>query len=121
MNVGRLGNIEFKKGYYAYVGSALGGFKIRLTRHFKPYKTNRWHIDYLTNIGKVTGVFIWQSKNKIEDKIACKLLKKFEFISDFGSSDSKCKSHLFYAESKEKIISALFKSLRRECLFIEFE
>ena len=118
--MGSLGNIEFKSGYYAYVGSALGGLKQRLKRHLKKDKKKRWHIDYLLELANIEGVFVWQSKKAIEDKIACKLKKKFDYIDGFGSSDSRCESHLFYSKDKNKLLSALFKALRRQAVFVEF-
>ena len=44
--VGKLGELSFKKGYYAYVGSALGGLEGRIKRHFRKEKKAHWHIDY---------------------------------------------------------------------------
>ncbi|MEZ5335776.1 MAG: DUF123 domain-containing protein, partial [Methanolobus sp.] len=52
-DAGRLKNIEFRKGYHVYVGSALGpgGLK-RLKRHvllsMEKDKKPRWHVDYLS-------------------------------------------------------------------------
>lgn len=118
--VGKIGDVEFKSGYYAYVGSALGGLKQRLKRHLSNTKKKWWHIDYLLEHATVEGVFVWQSKKSVEDKIACKLKKKFDYIDGFGNSDSKCESHLFYSKDKNKLISALFKVLRRQSVFVEF-
>ncbi len=115
-----MGNIEFKEGYYVYVGSALSGLKQRLKRHLSKDKNRRWHIDYLLEHAAIEGVFVWQSKKNIEDKIGCKLKKKFDYLDGFGSSDSKCKSHLFYSKDKNKLVSSLFKALRRQSVFIEF-
>ena len=115
-----MGKIEFKEGYYVYVGSALSGLKQRLKRHLSKDKNKRWHIDYLLEHAATEGVFVWQSKKSIEDKIACKLKKKFNYIDGFGSSDSKCKSHLFYSKHRVKLLEALFKALRRQSVFVEF-
>jgi len=35
IDVGALGEINFEPGYYAYVGSALGGMEGRIGRHLK--------------------------------------------------------------------------------------
>ncbi len=120
ITVGKLGDIDFKNGYYVYVGSALGGLRQRLKRHLKREKKKRWHIDYLLEHAKVESIFVWLSKKGIEDKIACKLMKKFDYINGFGSSDSKCKSHLFYSKDKDQLVTALFKALRRQSVFVEF-
>ncbi|NIT57694.1 MAG: DUF123 domain-containing protein, partial [Aliifodinibius sp.] len=51
IRIGSLGFIDFMKGYYVYVGSALTGLEQRITRHFKVSKgehsVTHWHIDYL--------------------------------------------------------------------------
>jgi len=118
--VGALGKIRFKKGFYVYVGSAMGGLNHRLKRHLSKNKKLRWHIDYLLQDAKIVGVMVWESNKKIEDKIAKKLTKRFKFIKSFGSSDSKLKSHLFFCKDKDKLIETLFKALRRSSAFIEF-
>ena len=48
IEVGRLGKILFKKGYYIYCGSAKRGFSKRIKRHFSKKKKLWWHIDYLS-------------------------------------------------------------------------
>ncbi len=120
VRIGRKGEVNFESGYYAYVGSALSGLKNRLKRHLNSSKKKRWHIDYLLEKAKIEGFFVWLSRNNIEDKIACKLIRKFEYVNGFGSSDSKCRSHLFYSDNKQKLVKALFRVLRRQSLFIEF-
>ena len=50
IQVGRLGMLAFAKGYYAYVGSALGGLEQRIDRHLRTEKKLFWHIDYLLNL-----------------------------------------------------------------------
>jgi len=50
IKIGRLGKLRFCKGYYCYVGSALGkavNLENRIMRHFSKKKKKRWHIDYL--------------------------------------------------------------------------
>jgi Uri superfamily endonuclease len=55
--VGALDMIDFCKGYYVYIGSALNGLKHRINRHVKTskgeYKAIHWHIDYLLKHQKV--------------------------------------------------------------------
>jgi Uri superfamily endonuclease len=45
ISVGKLGNISFPYGYYAYVGSVLNGLEARIARHLKEEKLFHWHID----------------------------------------------------------------------------
>lgn len=120
MEVGKLGEIFFESGYYAYIGSSMSGLKNRLRRHFSRKKKKRWHIDYLMENASCEGFFAWQSRKNIEDKIACKLKKKFEYIEGFGSSDSRCDSHLFYSKDRYRLLKALFRALRRQSIFVEF-
>jgi len=94
--VGSLGEIYFSRGFYAYVGSALGGYKSRLRHHLLQGKKPRWHIDYLLQKAVVRDIIICESSDRIECRIADLLRTGFESISGFGASDCKCKSHVFY-------------------------
>jgi sugar fermentation stimulation protein A len=47
LKIGHLGNVFFRKGYFAYVGSALASVEARINRHQKKQKRIFWHIDYL--------------------------------------------------------------------------
>ncbi|MFP4052091.1 MAG: GIY-YIG nuclease family protein, partial [Thermoplasmata archaeon] len=47
IEVGAIGNIDFDKGYYVYVGSAQNGLEARIERHLSDEKKIHWHIDYL--------------------------------------------------------------------------
>ena len=101
IQIGKIGNIFFKKGFYAYIGSALNGLEARINRHCRNEKKIRWHIDYLLQHGKIIKVF-FKVNNKREE---CSIAKKFEVkllpISSFGCSDCICNSHLFYGTLKE--------------------
>ena len=43
----KLGVIEFKKGIYVYIGSAMNSLEARLSRHLSDSKKLHWHVDYL--------------------------------------------------------------------------
>ncbi len=58
ITIGSLQAVHFPGGYYAYVGSAMGGFKSRLNRHLKVEKSPRWHIDYLLQKASTDNIFI---------------------------------------------------------------
>ena len=47
IEIGKLGLLNFDKGYYVYVGSALNSLEARLERHLKTEKKLFWHVDYL--------------------------------------------------------------------------
>ncbi|MCM8785610.1 MAG: DUF123 domain-containing protein [Candidatus Omnitrophica bacterium] len=102
IQVGKFEKIKFKKGLYAYIGSAMNNLEKRTERHAKIAKTKkgklRWHIDYLLSSkdSKLIGIIKIPSNEKIECKLS-ELLQKFAVpITGFGSSDCKCRSHLYY-------------------------
>ena len=94
--IGAIGIINFNRGYYAYVGSAMNNLDKRIERHLRSRKKIKWHIDYFLRRGKIVKVIKKESKKREECRIAKKLSKKFPDIPKFGSSDCCCKSHLFY-------------------------
>ena len=58
ISTGSLKSVHFHRGYYAYVGSAMGGFKARLNHHLKGNKKPHWHIDYLLQEASITGIIL---------------------------------------------------------------
>jgi len=108
IQVGRLGKLFFKKGYYAYVGSAMNGIEQRVQRHLRHNKKTHWHIDYLLRHAEIKNVFYKENQHREECKIAEKLNKKLKNIQRFGCTDCKCNSHLFYG-SLESIVDLIMK------------
>ncbi|MCX8095153.1 MAG: GIY-YIG nuclease family protein [Caldisericia bacterium] len=109
--VGILKTINFKKGYYAYIGSGKRKIISRISRHIKEKKKIFWHIDYLTTNNNFKIQEIYLIKNLSE----CELSKMFyskniSFIEKFGSSDCFCNSHLYYFRNL-KDIKSLLKSI----------
>lgn len=95
--IGSLGSIFFKKGLYAYVGSAMNGLETRVARHLRKNKKIFWHIDYFLrskNV-KILDVYYKESPIKEECEIAKKISKCGTPVKGFGCSDCKCGSHLF--------------------------
>ena len=112
ITTGSLKAIYFPRGYYAYVGSAMGGFKSRLNRHLKSNKKPHWHIDYLLEKASISEIILCETKDRAECAVAQALSRQFDSIPDFGSSDCKCRSHLFFAANKMKpTIMAILDSL----------
>ncbi len=112
IQIGKLGKIFFKKGYYAYIGSGLNSLEGRINRHTRKNKKFHWHIDYLLEKTEIENVFYKESIEKEECKIANNF-SVMESILGFGCSDCNCKSHLFYVE-KNKIENILINnSLKR--------
>ena len=112
-NIGSLGSIDFKKGYYLYVGSAMGKkgsttLINRAKRHVLPpnKKKKHWHIDYLleNESTSLIKLLLIPSINKIECLVSNELLEHCDgFIENFGSSDCSCKSHLYYFSNYNNI------------------
>jgi Uri superfamily endonuclease len=103
IRVGKLGRLYFRRGYYAYVGSARGsgGFK-RVTRHFNvahgKNTTRKWHIDYLLPHSLVICA-VFSPTDKDLECIVAKTLGEFsEGIEGFGCTDCSCASHLFFTD-----------------------
>ena len=109
IRIGSLGFIDFLKGYYVYVGSALTGLEKRIERHIKiskgEHSVTHWHIDYLLRDknAKIKSVFIKKSDVKIECEISEKMSGFGIPVRNFGSSDCKCGSHLYNIEGCEVI------------------
>lgn len=99
IRIGRLGNVQFRVGFYLYTGSAFnsGGLDSRLKRHLAINKKSHWHIDYLREKCSVEEIIISRAKKKLECIWADRLSRLSDYsIPGFGCSDCKCKSHLFY-------------------------
>ncbi|MCP8304788.1 MAG: DUF123 domain-containing protein [archaeon] len=116
MKVGRLGFMEFRRGWYAYTGSALGhgptGLMGRIQRHLKKDKKCFWHIDYLlkSEYSSVRAVVYAETEKRCECKIEGEIVEAMDVVPmrRFGSSDCNggCKSHLhFFIENDFKVIT----------------
>ncbi|WP_440896959.1 GIY-YIG nuclease family protein [Amphibacillus sp. Q70] len=102
ISIGRLGQFDFPRGYYVYVGSAKRNIIARVERHLTIDKKKRWHIDYLRPYLQVQAV---QSYSGEEGE--CELFQRLRKehmanmpVKGFGSSDCKCYAHLFYLEKE---------------------
>jgi sugar fermentation stimulation protein A len=106
IQIGSLGNRFFKKGFYAYVGSATGVVSIRqrVDRHKRLAQEKsgkiHWHIDYLLTDEKTELLEVLESEGK-----ECDISQLLNGIADdaivgFGSSDCTegCIGHLYYFE-----------------------
>src|SRR3990172_5026826 len=105
IEIGRLGEIAFRKGYYLYVGSAFGqgGLSARLGHHLNPKAPKRWHIDHLGRIAELMEIWFSRNPAKLEHQWAGALagiVGKQPFLKKFGSSDCCCYTHLFYFSQK---------------------
>ncbi|GJQ60466.1 MAG: hypothetical protein SCALA701_32670 [Candidatus Scalindua sp.] len=110
IQVGRLGAFLFPKGFYVYTGSAQTNLGKRISRHLSKEKKLHWHIDYLLQFGEIVSVLTIDGvKNRecvCSDKIALTLGGR-AVVEKFGSSDCRCKTHLYFFEHTPKIDSML--------------
>ena len=111
--VGRLGKVFFSEGFYAYVGSAMSGIEPRVSRHLRADKKLHWHIDYLLVRASVETVVLSESEERMECAIARMLAKRLQFVSNFGCTDCRCKSHLYLQSGEEELVSEIIGCLDR--------
>ena len=114
ISIGKLGTLGLKTGFYIYVGSAFGpgGLKARIAHHCRKAARPHWHIDYLSSFLELNE--IWYSYDPVQRehqwaKIFLNARGSSVPLSGFGSSDCRCKSHLFFYDSKPAI-----KTFRRK-------
>ena len=121
IRVGGLGSINFERGLYVYVGSAQNSVEKRLRRHLRKRKPLRWHIDYLTAnpYVQILNASIFPLSKPYE----CKAAKIISSIGEtypiprFGSTDCRCRSHLFRINTSfRRIISRLESEFKTRSL-----
>jgi len=112
VSIGRLGKLKFVQGIYAYIGSGKKNLMARITRHLSNNKKIFWHIDYLLN-RKTRIKEVWISAKEAECKMGKYFVKNgFPYIKNFGSSDCRCKSHLFLVNPNRKKIINILKKMK---------
>jgi Uri superfamily endonuclease len=118
IQVGKLGSINFKKGYYVYVGSALNSLESRLRRHLSINKKIFWHVDYLLDNedSKLVDIVFAVDNRKWECELAAEISNSGNEILGFGCSDCKCSSHLFHFDDLEESVNAAVESLTNNSL-----
>jgi sugar fermentation stimulation protein A len=96
--IGSLGEREFKKGYYVYVGSAMQALDKRIKRHLRKNKKIRWHLDHISpGCMKMEKVYPIRRRDRVEEALARCLLEICDgYVMGFGASDSGLPSHFFY-------------------------
>ncbi|MGQ9510040.1 MAG: DNA/RNA nuclease SfsA [Thermodesulfobacteriota bacterium] len=97
ISIGRLGPIDFREGFYIYVGSAMANLSRRMERHRRLRKRYRWHIDELRSATRFNSILPIRSNERLECHIAKRIAKISErSIEGFGSTDCSCFTHLFW-------------------------
>lgn len=110
IDIGKMGKIGFKRGHYVYIGSAHNSLEGRIKRHLRDDKKLHWHIDHFlaSQNTEISDVLFTVNPVKWECKIAEEICLKAEGVKNFGCSDCKCDSHLFFSEE--------FVDLKKSCL-----
>ena len=100
VRIGRLGTMQLQRGYYIYVGSALGpgGLRARIAHHQRLSPCPHWHIDYLRAHTRLHCVWLCYDGRRREHEWA-RAMRKVKGatipLPGFGASDCRCSSHLF--------------------------
>ncbi|MDR1909375.1 MAG: DNA/RNA nuclease SfsA [Spirochaetaceae bacterium] len=104
LEIGALGSVLFRAGWYVYAGSAAKNLSQRMARHLRRVRKKiHWHIDYLTpHAGELRALPIRSYRN-----LECRLAGALGDLGGapvpgFGCSDCACGkgggSHLYYFE-----------------------
>jgi Uri superfamily endonuclease len=109
-------NWLFQKGYYAYIGSAVGhngtNLRQRVARHLRKRKKQHWHIDYFLAGREARVMAIVAAGSDVNKE--CEITRGIQNIEGatipvvgFGASDCRrnCKSHLVYFGSNVRLES----------------
>jgi Uri superfamily endonuclease len=113
ITVGKLGAIPFSAGFYAYVGSGMGGLEPRIARHIGKTKRLHWHIDYLLQAASVSEVVLAESTTRTECVIVRALASGLTPVPRFGCSDCRCPTHLYFSAQESTILSAVDEVFRQ--------
>ncbi|PWB87943.1 GIY-YIG nuclease family protein [Methanobrevibacter thaueri] len=119
----KLGVLEFKKGIYVYVGSAMNSLEARLNRHLSDSKKLHWHVDYLLKEDNCKIIdIIYNIDKKVECDISQHLKTHAVGIKNFGCSDCNCESHLYFFKNRSEAIEHVknaYDSIAIECNFLK--
>jgi len=111
IDVGKLGRVHFRKGFYIYVGSAMANLSKRMERHRHLRKRHHWHIDELRAVAEFHSVLAIRSSQRLECEVAKGMSEIAEWsVPRFGSTDCSCDTHLF-GTSSDPIQSEDFQKL----------
>ena len=105
IDIGKLGTLLVKPGYYAYVGSAFGpgGLKARINHHLNHSSRPHWHLDYLNSTLRLCEIWYTYDPVRREHQWAevhAQTKGVLMPLPGFGSTDCRCRSHLFFYRSK---------------------
>lgn len=119
IEIGAKGFMNFKEGYYVYVGSGLNNLTKRIERHISNKKKKHWHMDYfsLNNNVNIEQVIYTFSTQKIECELSDKINENsIDYIEGFGCSDCNCISHLYYFKSFDDAETSIVNAFKKNKL-----
>ncbi len=101
VQVGRLGQFEFPRGWYIYVGSArgAGGLRARARHHWQSTARPHWHLDFLRGVARPVKIAWQNGAARRECRWARNLATRLDarmIVPKFGASDCHCPTHLYY-------------------------
>ena len=110
VQIGKLGRLHVRPGFYIYVGSAFGpgGLKARIAHHVKISQRPHWHINYLRSVLHLNEVWYTYDSERHEHRWAdafSSLRGATVPMLGFGASDCSCKSHLIAYSTQPSIRS----------------
>ncbi len=105
IEVGRLGTLLLKAGWYLYIGSAFGpgGIQARCGHHRKISVRPRWHVDYLRIVAPLREIWFSHDPVRREHQWAELVRERRGMqvpLQGFGSSDCDCETHLLYTAQR---------------------
>ena len=119
LQIGRLGQLPVRAGFYVYVGSAFGpgGVRARLAHHCRPAARPHWHIDYLRMV--TYPITIWYTYDTLRREHQwAEVLQRTRGASiplqRFGASDCTCVSHLYFLRTRPSW-NAFRSGIRNAC------
>ena len=112
LTVGRLGRLTFPGGCYVYVGSGMAGVGNRIRHHLRPHPHPRWHLDYLLPRGEPAAIIAGHTSQPLECPLAASLGRRFKVFRCFGSSDCRCRGHLFHNEELPPMANAVLDAIQ---------
>jgi Uri superfamily endonuclease len=115
IEIGSLGIIRFREGYYSYTGSARGpGGLRRVERHKEVIRglnlARRWHIDYLLLYTSLVDAVVTPTSLDLECRIARRIWSELEVVSRFGSTDCRCPGHLHFSQNLDRTLDVVHKA-----------
>ena len=108
VRIGKLGNLRLARGFYVYLGSALGpgGLRARVAHHLRAAQRSHWHIDYLRAHTHVERIWFCYDARRREHQWAGVLSgveRTAEPLVGFGASDCTCASHLYFLRHRPSL------------------